>query len=100
MLDNPYFLLSFLSTVLAVTVAGAGLYAQALLERVGALGRAGAKAMSGLYVLHSGHVGDYVARLVVGMAMLLLLVGARWLWLAEAEVNDGITVPAHLADPA
>lgn len=74
--------LGFASALLAVAFGAAGLYAAPLGRRLGA-GAAGAgaavgagrRALEGLHRLHSGHVGDYVAWLMTGMAVLAALVG-------------------------
>lgn len=67
--------LGFVSALLAMGVAAAGLYTRAILAKAGAVGRAGSKLISGLRCLHSGHIGDYVAWLMVGVATLFVLVG-------------------------
>ncbi len=67
--------LGFTSAALAVGVAAAGLYSEPLARRAGALGRAATSAFARLRQLHSGHVGDYVAWLMTGMAALAALVG-------------------------
>jgi multicomponent Na+:H+ antiporter subunit D len=67
--------LDFLSALLAVGVAAAGLYSQSLARRLGRLARVGSRSMAGVRALHSGHVGDYVTWLVTGVAGLVALVG-------------------------
>ncbi|MGH9106326.1 MAG: complex I subunit 5 family protein [Acidimicrobiales bacterium] len=64
----------FLSTVLAVILAVAGLYTRNLLEAAGVLGRAGAAVLSGLRRLHSGHIGDYVTWLLAGTGAVFIMV--------------------------
>ena len=73
--DAGGLLLGFLSTGLALGLAAAGLYTGVLLEKLGTIGRMGAKSMSALRDLHSGHIGDYVAWLAVGVALVLVLLG-------------------------
>jgi multicomponent Na+:H+ antiporter subunit D len=68
--------LGLASAALAVGVAAAGLYAQPLRRRAGAWGRAGTRSLAVLHRAHSGHVGDYVAWMFAGLAVLLVLVGA------------------------
>lgn len=63
----PGVLLGVLSTAIAVAVAGAGLRGVRLRRLTPLLG--------GLRRLHSGHVGDYVAWLFAGAAVLAALVG-------------------------
>ena len=67
-------LLGLLSAALAVAVAAAALYARRLrlLDRV-TVGLD--RATDGLRALHSGHVGDYVAWMMAGMAVLGAFVG-------------------------
>jgi multicomponent Na+:H+ antiporter subunit D len=62
--------LGLVSTVLAVAVAAAGLWGR----RLGWL-RLGSPAMRRLQRLHTGHIGDYVAWMFVGMAVLVAFVG-------------------------
>jgi multicomponent Na+:H+ antiporter subunit D len=66
--------LGFTSAALAVVVAGVGLWSPVLRERW-ALARWGALPLGLLRRLHSGHVGDYVAWLMVGLAVLGGFVG-------------------------
>jgi multicomponent Na+:H+ antiporter subunit D len=63
--------LGLLSAVLAVAVAGAGLWSRRLRWMVVAL----APTMRRMHRLHTGHVGDYVAWMFAGMAALVALVG-------------------------
>ncbi len=67
--------LGFLSAALAVGVAALGVYARPIARRAGIVARAGSRAFSVLRALHSGHVGDYVAWLMAGVATLAALVG-------------------------
>lgn len=67
--------LSILSTVLAFAVAVAGIYAATYREQVERALRPLAAAFGVLRRLHSGHVGDYVAWLFIGMTALAALVG-------------------------
>jgi multicomponent Na+:H+ antiporter subunit D len=62
--------LSLLSTALAVVVAAAGLWSRRLrwLDFADPL-------MQRLHRLHSGHIGDYVAWMFAGMALVVALVG-------------------------
>lgn len=62
--------LSLLSVVLAVLVAAAGLWSRRLrwLE-------AGEPVMRRLHRVHTGHIGDYVAWMFAGMAVVVALVG-------------------------
>ena len=62
--------LSLLSTVLAVLVAAAGLWSRRLrwLD-------AGEPVMRRLHRVHTGHIGDYVAWMFAGMAVMVVLVG-------------------------
>lgn len=62
--------LSLLSTVLAVLVAAAGLWSRRLRWRA-----AGEPVMRRLHRVHTGHIGDYVAWMFAGMAVLVVLVG-------------------------
>jgi len=67
--------LGVVSAVLAVLVACTALYADRLPGVLSAAARPVGRALTGLRQLHSGHVGDYVAWLVVGVAALGLLLG-------------------------
>lgn len=67
--------LGVVSAVLAVLVACTALYADRLPGVLTAAARPVGRALTGLRQLHSGHVGDYVAWLVVGVAALGLLLG-------------------------
>ena len=65
--------LGFASALLAVAVAAAGIWGQALRRRVRATRAVAGVARVPLGVLrrlHSGHIGDYVAWLMVGLAVL------------------------------
>lgn len=54
----------------ALVLAGLGLYRQLVSERLRHAGRAvGARPLAVVRALHSGHVGDYVAWLVLGVAL-------------------------------
>jgi multicomponent Na+:H+ antiporter subunit D len=66
--------LDLVSVVLACTVAAAALYGRRFASPTRLLDPAKAL-MRGLHRIHSGHIGDYVAWLVVGIAGLLVLVG-------------------------
>jgi multicomponent Na+:H+ antiporter subunit D len=67
--------LALLSAVLAVGFALLGVYARQLPPRVKALARPGAPLIRGLHRLHSGHIGDYIAWLLAGVAGLAALIG-------------------------
>lgn len=67
--------LGVVSAVLAVLVACTALYADRLPGVLTAAARPVGRALTGLRQLHSGHVGDYVAWLFVGVAALGLLLG-------------------------
>lgn len=67
--------LGLLSALLAVLVALAALYRDRLPARLVAVARPVAPILAGVRALHSGHVGDYVAWLFVGVAGLGALVG-------------------------
>lgn len=62
--------LGLLSALLAVLVALAALYRDRLPVDPAAAARRLVPALAGLRALHSGHVGDYIAWLVVGVAVL------------------------------
>jgi multicomponent Na+:H+ antiporter subunit D len=66
--------LGVLSTGLAVLVALAALHRDRLPRGPGRLVRPVVAAVTGLRALHSGHVGDYVAWLVLGVAVLGALI--------------------------
>ncbi len=68
-------LLGFASAALAVGVAGLALFGRGLLGRVPTLHRRTTRSLRVLHAVHSGHVGDYVVWLVVGLAVLLALAG-------------------------
>ena len=67
--------LSVAVTAAALLVAAAGLYAPLCYERMGWVLHVGRPAFDVVRRLHSGHVGDYVAFLFVGVAALAALVG-------------------------
>lgn len=66
--------LDFLSALLAVVIAGAALYGRPLLGRLPVL-QGAKKPVEILHRVHSGHVGDYVAWLMFGVAVLAGFVG-------------------------
>ena len=66
--------LGLASSLLACCVAVAGLYGGRLAERVPSL-RATCGPMNLLHRLHSGHVGDYVAWMMMGLAILAGFIG-------------------------
>ena len=68
-------LLGLLSTGLAVAVAAIALWAPLLPAVAHRARRATGPALDALSRLHSGHVGDYVAWLFLGVAALGALVG-------------------------
>ncbi|GHD90917.1 complex I subunit 5 family protein [Streptomyces naganishii] len=67
--------LDVLSVVLAVALAAQAVWGPRPLRDVHPLMRAASTARAGLRRLHSGHVGDYVAWLALGVAALAALVG-------------------------
>jgi multicomponent Na+:H+ antiporter subunit D len=67
--------LGVLSAVLAMSFAAVALYAGHLPAAMRALVRPVAPVLLGLRRLHSGHVGDYVAWLVIGVVALAALTG-------------------------
>ncbi|MGH9086573.1 MAG: complex I subunit 5 family protein [Acidimicrobiales bacterium] len=67
--------LGFLSTALALAVAGAALDGRALTDRLPVLRAMANAPVRVLHRLHSGHVGDYVAWLMLGVAILAGFVG-------------------------
>ena len=67
--------LGFVSSLLSLAVAWSGLYRQRVADRLGSTGRALARAYGGARNLHSGHIGDYVAWLMTGMAALAAMIG-------------------------
>jgi multicomponent Na+:H+ antiporter subunit D len=71
----PGVALGLVSGVLAVGIAALALWAPRLPELVRRPGRALAPALVPLRRVHSGHVGDYVAWLFVGVAALAALIG-------------------------
>lgn len=66
--------LDFLSVALAVGIAALAIYGRPLLGRFPVL-TLSRRPMDTLHKLHSGHIGDYVAWLMVGIAALAGLVG-------------------------
>jgi multicomponent Na+:H+ antiporter subunit D len=68
-------LLGVLSGVLALAVAAAGLWAPRIPALVRAAVRPAAPLLTGLRRVHSGHVGDYVAWLFLGVAGFTALIG-------------------------
>lgn len=66
--------LDVLSSVLAVGVAAGAIYGGSLLDRIPLVRRL-TTPLDVLHKLHSGHVGDYVAWLVVGIVVLAGFVG-------------------------
>jgi multicomponent Na+:H+ antiporter subunit D len=65
------FVYASLSLLLALALAWAALFGDALRQRLPALAtRAGTRSLAELRQLHSGHVGDYVAWLTFGLATL------------------------------
>jgi multicomponent Na+:H+ antiporter subunit D len=68
-------LLGLLSALLAVGVAAAGLWGSRLPAALRGATRALDPALTALRRVHSGHVGDYVAWLFVGVTALTALVG-------------------------
>ena len=67
--------LGIASAILAVAVAGVGLYGGRLSERAGSFGKATARVFEGLRSVHSGHIGDYVAWLMTGVAAFAAIIG-------------------------
>jgi multicomponent Na+:H+ antiporter subunit D len=67
--------LGFTSAALAVAFGVLGLYAETIARQAGRAGNAGRGVIHGLRLLHSGHIGDYIAWLMTGMLGLILLVG-------------------------
>lgn len=63
------------SVALACGFCAAALYGEGALRRVPVLRRAWRQIGSGLHHLHSGHLGDYVAWLMAGTALIAGLVG-------------------------
>ncbi len=68
-------LLGVLSTLLAVSFAAASCYGRRVLVHVPALRLATRAALRTLHRVHSGHIGDYVAWLMAGCAILAGLIG-------------------------
>jgi len=71
----PGVALGLSSAVLAVAIAAAGTVGQRALRAAASASRIGAPALRGLRKLHSGHVGDYAAWYLVGIATLAALIG-------------------------
>jgi len=67
--------LGFVSVAVALVTAAAGVYSSVLADRLAPLVRVGSAPMRVLRQLHSGHVGDYVAWLMTGVAVVGALVG-------------------------
>ncbi len=67
--------LAFVSAVLAGAVAGAALYGRSVVERSLPSLRAVYRPIEFLQRLHSGHVGDYVAWMMMGMTVFAGFVG-------------------------
>lgn len=67
--------LGIVSALLAVGFGGVGLYGSRLAERAGSMGSAATRAFEGVRSLHSGHIGDYVAWLMTGVAALAAMIG-------------------------
>lgn len=67
--------LGMVSALLAVSFAFAGLYHQRAPKPVALVGRAFGPPLSVLKRLHSGHIGDYAAWVLVGLACIGALVG-------------------------
>jgi multicomponent Na+:H+ antiporter subunit D len=67
--------LGIASTVLAIVVAALGWYAEPIRQRLRAALPPFQRGLAGLRALHSGHVGDYIAWLLVGVVVLGALVG-------------------------
>jgi multicomponent Na+:H+ antiporter subunit D len=68
-------LFGFVSALLAVGCAAVSLFGERLPELVRAAGRGAQPALGTMRRLHSGHIGDYVAFLLVGVFGLTLLLG-------------------------
>ena len=68
-------LFGFVSVALAVGCAAVALFPDRLPALVRAAGRAFRPSLAGIRRLHSGHIGDYVAFLLVGVFALTLLLG-------------------------
>ncbi|MCE0763807.1 complex I subunit 5 family protein [Pseudonocardia kujensis] len=67
--------LGLVSAVLAALLALAALYRDRLLHPPGPGRRVGVAAVGRLRGLHSGHIGDYLTWLLVGVALLAVLIG-------------------------
>lgn len=68
-------ILGLVSSALAVGVAATGWYAETVRRRLHSVLPPFQRSLAGLRTLHSGHVGDYVAWLLVGVVTLGALVG-------------------------
>jgi multicomponent Na+:H+ antiporter subunit D len=68
-------LLDLASAVLALGVAASALWGRRIWERLPAAPRAGSALFGVLHRLHSGHIGDYVAWMMAGGALLAGLIG-------------------------
>jgi multicomponent Na+:H+ antiporter subunit D len=67
--------LGLISTSLALAVAATGCYAETMRRHVRGMRGPTRRVLAGLHAVHSGHVGDYVAWLLVGVVALTALVG-------------------------
>jgi multicomponent Na+:H+ antiporter subunit D len=67
--------LGVVSALLAVALAAAGLYGDRVPSAVRVVASPGRAALGLLHRLHSGHVGDYIAWLLVGVAAMAAVVG-------------------------
>ena len=67
--------LGVVSSILALGVAWGGLFGERLVARAGTWGRGMSRAFTALRRLHSGHIGDYVAWLMTGIAALAAMIG-------------------------
>lgn len=73
--DMGNVLLGLLSALLAVAVAAGALLGGPAMEKVSRLRDALVHGYDALHRLHSGHVGDYVAWLMVGLSLILVVLG-------------------------
>lgn len=69
--------LGFLSTLLALGFASAAWFGRPLLARIPRTAHCATGGLRFLHRMHSGHIGDYVAWLVVGEAILAGLIGLQ-----------------------
>ena len=67
--------LGFLSALLACLIAGAALYGRSVVDRLLPLLRSAYRPIEFLQRLHSGHVGDYVAWMMMGMTVVAGFIG-------------------------